>query len=104
MNIFVNLFKIEISQTFLFLNDFRWRKGSCKLDRKCTLAHGEKELTAWNEHLKKMEMRMERKKEEETEKAEEKGEESMTSSTMNDDKRPATTYKVGKDSFNACVT
>ena len=47
---------------------------------------------------------MERKKEEETEKTEEKGKESMTSSTINDDKRPAPTYKVSKDSFNVCVT
>ncbi|XP_022780315.1 probable helicase with zinc finger domain isoform X1 [Stylophora pistillata] len=70
-----------------------WRKGTCKLDRKCLLAHGEKELAAWNEHLKKMEARMKKKKEEETEKGEEKGEESTTSSVIDDDKRPAPTYK-----------
>ena len=33
----------------------RWASGTCKLQRECTFAHGEKELEAWNEHLEKME-------------------------------------------------
>lgn len=38
-----------------------WKDGACKLNRTCTFAHGEKELTAWNEHLERMEKEMKMK-------------------------------------------
>ncbi|XP_015780761.1 PREDICTED: uncharacterized protein LOC107358681 [Acropora digitifera] len=31
-----------------------WKKGTCKLNKACTYAHGDDELNAWNEHLEKM--------------------------------------------------
>ncbi|KAJ7378377.1 hypothetical protein OS493_023632 [Desmophyllum pertusum] len=45
-----------------------WTKGTCKLNKSCTFAHGEKELTAWNEHLEKMENELKTKTEEEKKK------------------------------------
>lgn len=42
----------------------RWANGTCKLHRACTFAHGEKELEAWNEHLKNMEKEKKMKTEE----------------------------------------
>ena len=42
----------------------RWVNGTCKLQRACTFAHGEKELEAWNEHLEKMEKQRKMKTEE----------------------------------------
>lgn len=47
----------------------RWKNGTCKLNRGCSFAHGEKELTAWNEHLEKMEKEMKKKTDEKKEKA-----------------------------------
>lgn len=35
-----------------------WIKGNCKRNKRCNGAHGEKELTAWNEHLEKMKNKM----------------------------------------------
>ena len=74
----------------------------CKLGRGCTFAHGEKELTAWNEHLKKMEKeinRMEKEKNTEEEKKKEQTKDrdfavkSKIRSPIKND-RPAPTYKV----------
>ena len=52
----------------LVLFDLSWKRGTCKLDRGCLFAHGEKELTAWNEHLSRMETEIRQKREEITEK------------------------------------
>ncbi|XP_068672377.1 3'-5' exoribonuclease HELZ2-like isoform X2 [Montipora foliosa] len=35
----------------------KWSEGKCKLDKRCTLAHGKEELKAWNEHLENMNKR-----------------------------------------------
>ncbi|XP_068760491.1 3'-5' exoribonuclease HELZ2-like isoform X4 [Montipora capricornis] len=35
----------------------KWPEGKCKLDKRCTLAHGKEELKAWNEHLENINKR-----------------------------------------------
>ena len=40
-------------------------EGNCKRGKACNGAHGEKERTAWNEHLKRMEKEIEKEAEEE---------------------------------------
>lgn len=75
----------------------------CKFGRGCTFAHGEKELTAWNEHLTVMEKEMKRLEKERYTKEEEKTEQTQDhDSTVKrqvrlpiKDGRPAPTYKVG---------
>lgn len=55
--------KVVHYQLFFFsLPTPRWKKGSCKLGRVCTFAHGETELTAWNNHLEKMDSELKTKK------------------------------------------
>jgi len=74
-----------------------WTKGSCKLGRVCTFAHGETELTAWNDHLKKMEQEMAKDGEKETTKAERKDVDSIVESKASlpvEGERPPPTYKV----------
>lgn len=74
----------------------------CKFGRGCTFAHGEKELTAWNEHLKVMEKEMKRiemkkKTEEEKKKEQTKDHDSAVKSKIRSpmkDGRPAPIYKV----------
>ena len=41
-------------------------KGNCKRTKTCTGAHGEKERTAWNEHLKMMEKEIQKEAEKES--------------------------------------
>ena len=80
---------------YLFYN--RWTKGTCKLNNTCLFAHGEKELTAWNEHVKRMETE-EMKMEMETENKNQNDDSSVGKnkvSTLVEDKRPTPTYKVG---------
>lgn len=52
----------QLSAIFFSLPTPRWKKGSCKLGRVCTFAHGETELTAWNNHLEKMDSELKTKK------------------------------------------
>lgn len=75
----------------------RWTKGSCKLGRVCTFGHGETELTAWNDHLKKMEQEMAKDGEKETTKAERKDVDSVVENKASlpvEGERPPPTYKV----------
>ena len=75
----------------LFLPKPRWTKGSCKLGRVCTFAHGETELTAWNNHLEKMDSELKTRKVKQ--KNVDSAEESKVSSLV-EVERPTPTYKV----------
>lgn len=81
------------------LSTIRWRKGTCKLGRGCTFAHGEEELTAWNEQLEKM--RKDEKTKKEKEKVDQKEDESKVESEVSnadedeDEVHPVPVYKVG---------
>ena len=75
----------------------RWTKGNCKLGKVCTFAHGETELTAWNDHLRKMEQEVAKDSEKETRKVEKKNGASAVESKVTspiEDERPTPTYKV----------
>ena len=82
---------------FLFFPKPSWTKGSCKLGRVCLCAHGETELTAWNNHLQKMEQEIAQDIELEIKKVGRKDvdakEESKVSSPE-EEERPTPTYKV----------
>ncbi|XP_068761782.1 3'-5' exoribonuclease HELZ2-like isoform X3 [Montipora capricornis] len=72
----------------------KWPEGKCKLDKRCTLAHGKEELKAWNEHLENMNKR---KKEESVKKnARQKNDLTANVSLPNDVpvKRLAPNYKL----------
>lgn len=71
-----------------------WKKGTCKLNKACTYAHGDDELNAWNEHLEKMNQG--NKGESETKITKPKNDERATISLPKEKpvKRPAPNYKV----------
>ena len=74
-----------------------WTNGSCKLGRVCTFAHGETELTAWNNHLEKMEQEIAKDTELKTRKVERKDDDAAEKSKVNSPvevERPTPTYKV----------
>lgn len=71
---------------------------TCKFGKGCTFAHGVEELTAWNEHLKRMEKEVGKKSEEEKKKEQNKDGDSAAKSKVSSlikDRRPVPTYKVG---------
>ena len=78
----------------ILLSYSRWKKGTCKLDKACTFAHGDDELRAWNEHLEKMNEG--RKGASETKITKPKNDERATISLPKEKpvKRPAPNYKV----------
>ncbi|KAK2571999.1 putative helicase with zinc finger domain, partial [Acropora cervicornis] len=71
-----------------------WKKGTCKLNKACTYAHGDDELNAWNEHLEKMNQGS--KGESETKITKPKNDERATISLPKEKpvKRPAPNYKL----------
>ena len=83
----------------IFLSTIRWRKGTCKLGIGCTFAHGEEELTAWNEQLEKMKKDERKKKEKENDEQREdefKVESKVSNADEDEDEvHPVPVYKVG---------
>ncbi|KAJ7378405.1 helicase [Desmophyllum pertusum] len=75
----------------------KWKnRMTCKFGKGCTFAHGVEELTAWNEHLKRMEKEVGKKSEEEKKKEQNKDGDSAAKSKVSSlikDRRPVPTYK-----------